>query len=210
MAQLGEQQVQGCTTRITHLEAVLTRQLDSLRQQHNTQAASLADLTAHMHSQLTSTAHDSSHDITDRPDLTQLQAQLQQLQTDLARSTADSTSAELASDMDALKAQVGQLQEAPSTASDVASLQEHVAALTNDVAQLQEQSAADSIAKLEQDVGQLKSGLSQLHNSQADQQATAALVTQLQGARCAGQPATSTGSSGNSKRAQHDYVKAGS
>lgn len=48
MAQLGEQQVQGCTLRISRLEADLAQRCDSLRHQQDTQATTLASLTSQL------------------------------------------------------------------------------------------------------------------------------------------------------------------
>lgn len=107
VAQLGEQQVQGCTARISHLETDLQHQVDRLKQQHDEQASSLAGVKAHLE-QLSSTQHGSSFGQV-AAQLSQLDARVSELQTAVTATTQKEASVELKHDIDVLKDQMQQM-----------------------------------------------------------------------------------------------------
>ncbi len=180
MAQLGEQQVQGCTTRITHLETDLVHRVDGLRQQQDTQAATVSDLTAHL-ARLQAQVKDgdkspSGAQIAAR--LAELDGAVLELQTASAGGSAKEADSELKADVDALRGQVSQLGESQaeqqSAGSSLASIEQNVAVLRNELTQLQSSQAAQrpadpALSKLEQDLAALNAELSQMQKDHATQ-----------------------------------------
>ena len=86
VAQLGEQQVQGCTSRLTHVETDLTQRVDSLKQQHEMQASLLLGLQAHvdqLHANLKASSLSSDAGQT-ASHLSELDGKVTQLQTAVA------------------------------------------------------------------------------------------------------------------------------
>ena len=180
MAQLGEQQVQGCTTRITHLETDLVRRVDGLRQQHDTQAATMSDMTAHI-ARLQAQAKDGDQS----PSVAQIAARLAELdgsvlelQTASAGGSAKEAVSELKADVDALRGQVSQLRasqaEQQSAGSSLASIEHDVAVLRSELTQLQSSQAAQrpadpALSKLEHDLAALSAELSQMQKDHASQ-----------------------------------------
>ena len=180
MAQLGEQQVQGCTTRITHLETDLVHQVDGLRQQQDTQATTVSDLTAHIaHLQAQVKDGDkslSAAQIAAR--LAELDGAVLELQTASAGGSAEEADSELKADVDALRRQVTQLRasqaEQQSAGSSLASVEHDVAVLRNELTQLQSSQAAQrpadpALSKLEHDLATLSAELSQMRKDHASQ-----------------------------------------
>ncbi len=180
MAQLGEQQVQGCTTRITHLETDLVHQVDCLRQQQDTQAATMSDMTAHL-ARLQAQVKDGDQ----IPSFAQIAARLAELdgavlelQTASAGGSAKEADSELRADVDALRGQVSQLRasqaEQQSAGSSLASIEHAVAVLRSELTQLQSSQAAQrptdpALSKLEQDLATLGAELSQMQKDHASQ-----------------------------------------
>jgi len=172
VAQLGEQQVQGCTTRIAHLETDLVHRVDSLRQQQDTQAASMSGLTAHL-ARLQAQVKDgdkSSSVAQIAARLAELNGAVLELQTVSAGGSAKEADSELKSDVDALRGQVSQLRasqaEQQSAGSSLASIEHDIAVLRNELTQLQSSQAAQrpadpALSKLEQDLAALNAELSQ-------------------------------------------------
>jgi len=172
VAQLGEQQVQGCTTRIAHLETDLVHRVDSLRQQQDTQAASMSGLTAHL-ARLQAQVKDgdkSSSVAQIAARLAELNGAVLELQNVSAGGSAKEADSELKSDVDALRGQVSQLRasqaEQQSAGSSLASIEHDIAVLRNELTQLQSSQAAQrpadpALSKLEQDLAALNAELSQ-------------------------------------------------
>jgi len=180
VAQLGEQQVQGCTTRIVHLESDLVRRVDGLRQQQDRQAATMSDMTAHI-ARLQAQVKDgdkspSSAQIAAR--LAELDGAVLELQTASAGGSAREADSELKADVDALRGQVSQLRasqaEQQSAGSSLASIEHDVAVLRSEMTQLQSSQAAQrpadpALSKLEQDLAALSAELSQMRKDHATQ-----------------------------------------
>ena len=169
VAQLGEQQVQGCTARITHLETDLKKQVDYLKQQHDDQASSLAGVKAHL-DQLSSTQHDSSSGQV-AAQLSQLDARVSELQTAVTAATQKDASVELKYDIDVLKDQVQQMHDSHAgqlkAGSSLEELEREVASVK---AAVGEEGASRVLAEsitsgLQQDLVLLKEKLTQLSNS---------------------------------------------
>ncbi|KAA6427105.1 MAG: hypothetical protein FRX49_02862 [Trebouxia sp. A1-2] len=180
VAQLGEQQVQGCTTRITHLETDLVHRVDGLKQQQDTQTATMSDMTAHI-ARLQAQVKDGDKS----PGVAQIAAQLAELngavlelQTASAGGSAKAADSELQADVDALRGQVGQLRanqaEQQSAGSSLASIEHDVAVVRKELTQLQSSQAAQrpadpALSKLGQDLAALSAGLSQTQKDHATQ-----------------------------------------
>ena len=178
MAQLGEQQVQGCTTRITQLETDLVHRVDGLRQQQDTQAATMSDMTAHI-ARLQAQMKDgdkspSGAQIAVR--LAELDGAVLELQTASAGGSATGADSELKADVDALRGQVTQLRvsqtEQQSAGSSLASIEHDVAVLRSELTQVQSSQAAQrpaepALSKLEQDLAALNAELSQTRKDHA-------------------------------------------
>ena len=135
VAQLGEQQVQGCTARITHLETDLLHQVDRLKQQHDDQASSLAGVKADLE-QLNTPKKSAACE--------QLAAQLSRLDT---RVTDLQTAAPVFSQGKAFM----QLEQ------DVNVLQEQMQQVHNSHAS--QQKTAGSLAELERDLASVKAAM---------------------------------------------------
>ena len=180
MAQLGEQQVQGCTTRITHLETDLVHRVDGLRQQHDTQAANMSDMTAHI-ARLQAQAKEGDQS----PSVAQIAARLAELdgavlelQSASAGGSAKEADSELKADVDVLRGQVSQLRasqaEQQSAGSSLASIEHDVAVLRSELTQLQSSQAAQrpadpAFSKLEHDLAALSAEMSQMQKDHASQ-----------------------------------------
>ena len=160
VAQLGEQQVQGCTTRITHVESDLVRRMDHIKQQQDTQAMSQSDTTAHiahLQSQLWD-LHDSPSSSQSNTSLTELRARMDKLQMSLDANTAEHADPQLEAGLVALKAEVELLQSK----------------------QASQDSAARRLASLEHDMGLVRTELDQLSTAHAAQQSTGTSMLQIE------------------------------
>ena len=134
------------------------RQLDSLKQQQHTQAASVADVTAQvaqLQAELTNSPKNTSPGaLQNNTQLSQLHTLVEKLQADVSGLTAMPGDAQIEADIAALQAQVSQLQNEAPTASSLAAVQEEVGVIRGDIAQLQDsqadfKKAADRIAALD-------------------------------------------------------------
>ena len=172
VAQLGEQQVQGCTARITHLETDLQHQVASLKQQHDNQASSLAGVKA-LAEQLRST-HGSSSEQLDAQ-LSQLGASVADLQTAMTASTQEEASVQLRHDLDVLKDQMQQLHKSHASQEKAGSSLEDLERDLDSVKAAVCESytgkhLADSITSgLQEDFSALKEQLNQVRNSHAEE-----------------------------------------
>ena len=173
VAQLGEQQVQGCTARITHLETDLKKQVDYLKRQHDDQASSLAGVTAHL-DQLSSTQHGSSSEQV-AAQLSQLDARVSDLQTAVTATTQKESSVELKHDIGVLKDQVQQMHDSHAgqqkAGSSLEELEREVASVK---AAVGEEHASRVLAEsttsgLQQDVVVLREQLTQLRISHSEE-----------------------------------------
>ena len=173
VAQLGEQQVQGCTARINHLEADLTRRADAWKQHQDNHTAALSDMTAHiaaLRSQLNDSSNSaSSGDVTQ--ELAELGARVAELQTAVAaqKPPLDSKLEEAVAVWRTEMRQMQSTHESEQSAmrSSLASVQQELGALKADLTQAKSRQAAHSapdaaISKLEHDVGALSAGLHQM------------------------------------------------
>lgn len=173
MAQLGEQQVQGCTLRVGRLEDDLAQRTDSLRQQHDAQASALASLTALVSSLQNSpgpTVQESA-DARMSAAVAELQARVGELQgvsTDSA--LIQQSQQELGQQLATLQSHVGQLQ----LAGDATEHTEHVAELRSRLKELQftveamdasaasHSQLASRVDDMHKQLGVLQSGLAQV------------------------------------------------
>lgn len=173
VAQLGEQQVQGCTARITHLESDVQHQVARLKQQHDDQTSSLAGLQAHVE-QLRSTHHGSSSDQL-AAELSQLDARVTDLQTAMTVSTQEEDSVQLKHDVGVLKDQMQQLHNSHASQQKAgSSLEELECNLASVKAAVCESNASKHLAEsrtsgLQEDLAALKEQLTQLRNSHAEE-----------------------------------------
>ena len=174
VAQLGEQQVQGCAARITHLETDVQHKVAHLKQQHDDQASSLAGVKSLLE-QLRSTHHGSSSE--------QLAAQLGQLDatvTDLQAAVNASTqrgeaALQLKQDVDVLKHQMQQLHNSFASQQEAGSSVEH---LERDLASVKaavceinasKHMAESTTSGLQGSLAALKEELTDLRNSHAEE-----------------------------------------
>ena len=173
VAQLGEQQVQGCTARITHLETDVQRQVAHLKQQHDDQAASLAGVNS-LVEQLRSTHHSSSSEQL-TAQLGQLDATVTDLQTAVNACTRGEASLQLKQDVDVLKDQMQQLRNSYASQQEAGSSVER---LERDLASVKaavcESNASKHLAEsttsgLQDDLAVLKEQLTELRSSHAEQ-----------------------------------------
>ncbi|KAL0035441.1 hypothetical protein WJX77_006473 [Trebouxia sp. C0004] len=176
VAQLGEQQVQGCATRIAHLETDLVNWVDSLRQQQDTQAATMSDMTARIARLQAQVKDGDKSQIAAR--LAELDGAVLELQTASAGGSAKEADSELQAHVDALRGQVSQLRgsqaEQQSAVSSLGGIEHDVAVLRDELTQLQSSQAAQSpadpaLSKLEQDLAALNAELSQMRKDHASQ-----------------------------------------
>lgn len=198
VAQLAEQQVQGCTARIAHLETDLLHQVDSLKQQHHDQASSLVSVKAHL--EQLSAVHQSSGSEQVSAQLNTLEARVTEMQklsaaydkdagqlaahlgrldktvTELqTASTQDKADMQLRSDVNLLKTQMQELHDSCRSHEKAASVMDDlkrdlasVKAETCD-SQTSNHSAESAIAGLQQDLVVLKEQLAQLSVSHAQE-----------------------------------------
>ena len=174
--------MQGCTSRINHLETDLLHRMDSLQQQQDSQAVSAHDMTAHiarMQSQLKD-MHGSSSSSTGQMEarLTELNAQVVELLAVNAGHSEQEADSQLKADVHSLTAQVCQLETSQasqrSAASSLVAIQHDVGVLQTELSQLQSSQAAQgsaesALSRLEQDIAGLSAGLSQMQNDHANQ-----------------------------------------
>lgn len=141
VAQLGEQQVRGCTARISHLETDMQQQVGRLKQQHDDHASSLAGVKAHLE-QLSSTQHASSSEQV-AAQLSQLDAKVSELQTAVTATTQKEASVELKHDIDVLKGQIQQMHNSHAS----------------------QQKAGSSLEELEHELASVKTAVGEVHAS---------------------------------------------
>ena len=174
MAQLGEQQVKGCASRITHLESDLAQRLDSLKQQQALQASSMLALTASMEQMPSHPSNSTRTGQVDAP-LSQLDARVTELQTAAAAVSWQEEMQQLEEGLNALKHQMSQLQEGHASqrlgANSLDDLCSSVAALKSEVhdSLSSKQSTDSMVAELKRDLTELKHQLEQLSTARAEE-----------------------------------------
>lgn len=180
VAQLAEQQVQGCTARITHLETDVLHQLEGLKQQHTDQASSLAGMQAQTET-LSAAQHASGSE--------QLAVQLNMLESKVTEMQKlnvtyhDSGSEQVASQLSRLEAAVTQLQTAPTQDKAGSQLKSEVNLLKNQMQELHsactsQQKAGNTLGDLERDVAAVKAAVCDSQTSKRAAESTAAGLQQ--------------------------------
>ena len=173
VAQLGEQQVQGCTARITHLETDLQHQVARLKQQHDDQTSSIAGVQA-LVEQLRSTHHGSSSEQL-AAQFSQLDARVTGLQTAVTASTQQEDSVQLKIDVGVLKDQMQHLHNSHASeqkaGSSLEELQRDLASVKAAVCQssASKHLAESTISGLQENLAAVKEQLIQLRNSHAEE-----------------------------------------
>ena len=180
VAQLAEQQVQGCTARITHLETDVAHQVDSLKQQQTDQASSLAGVQADL--EKLSTAQHASGSEQLAAQLNMLEARVSEMQK-LSVTDDDSGSEQPATRLSRLEATVTQLQTAPMQDKAGLHLKNEVELLKNQLQELHntyasQQKAASVLNDLERDVAAVKAALCDSQTSKRSADSTAAGLQQ--------------------------------
>lgn len=158
----------------------MLHRMDSLKQQQDSQAVSTSDMAAHIarvQSQLKD-MHSSSSTGQMEVRLTELNTQVVELLAVNAGRDVKEADSLLKADVEALTAQVCQLETSQasqqSAASTLVTIQHDVGVLQTELSQLLSSQAAQgsaesALSRLEQDVAGLSAGLSQMRNDHADQ-----------------------------------------